>query len=249
MNLQGKVALVTGGAVRIGRAICLALAGAGADVAVHYRKSKAEADELVGTLRAQGGRAWALDADLSKEAECRGLVDQTTRCAGKLDILVNNAAVFWKDDLRTMDAARASEQVQANFVAPMLLMQAFTACADEGRIVNLLDSRIAGSDPSCLSYVLSKKALADLTWQAAVALAPGFTVNGVAPGAVLPPPDEGPERVRELAGASPLQRTCTVEDVAGAVLFLLQSDVITGQVIFVDAGQHLVGGWGHGVVE
>ncbi|MBN1268303.1 MAG: SDR family oxidoreductase [Kiritimatiellae bacterium] len=252
MDLNGKKALVTGGAVRIGRAICLGLAEAGADVLVHCRVSKAEAEALAQEIGGRGGKAWVVQEDLSDDRACERLVTKARAHAGGLDILVNNAAMFRKDTLRTVTADAAAEQLWTNLLAPMMLMRLFAEGTSTGAIVNLLDSRIAGLDRTSVSYVLSKKGLAELTQLAALEFAPGIRVNGVAPGAVLPPvarstgdeppPGGGPDRVRELAGASPLERLCTPEEVAAAVVFVLRNDALTGQIVCVDAGQHLLGG-------
>jgi pteridine reductase len=241
-SLQGRAVLVTGGAVRLGAAICRGLAGAGATVVIHYRRSAEEAENL----RAGLPRAFAVQADLNSEAACFGLVDEALRLAGRLDALVNCAAVFNKDSLRASGMDRVLSEFWPNLFAPMQLMRAMAARCDGGRIVNILDRRIAGNDPTCVPYLLSKKALADLTRLAALELAPRFTVNGVAPGPVLPPPGRGADYLADHAGRVPLESPPKAEDVAAAVLYLLQSDSVTGQIIYCDGGQHLLG---NGVME
>lgn len=240
MKLKGQTALVTGGAVRIGRAICLALAEQGADVVVHYHRSAAPARNLCADLKQLGVRAWPVRAALESAVACERLMADSIRRAGRLDILVNNAAVFHKDRLADVTREKLDAEFRTNLYAPLLLMRALAARSRSGRIVNLLDRRIAGDDPSCLPYLLSKKALASLTRLAALELAPAFTVNGVAPGAVLPPPGRGADYLRDRAGPVPLKRQVKPEDIAAAVVFLVQCDAITGQVVFVDGGQHLV---------
>ena len=231
---------MTGGAVRIGRAICEALAGAGLNVIVHYRTSAAEAETLVADLERRGVQAWALAADLTSEAACNDLVRRAVAVAGRIDILINNAAVFHKDSLCATTGAGLLAEFWPNLFAPLLLMRALAQQSAGGKIVNLLDRRIAGHDASCVPYVLAKKALADLTQLAALELAPRFTVNGVAPGAVLPPPGRGADYLLDHAGPVPLQKQVSPADVAAAVLALLQNDVVTGQILFVDGGQHLL---------
>lgn len=240
MNLEGKIALVTGGAVRIGRAISLALAGAGARVVVHFRSSETAALELCGRINGGGGTAWAVAADLERDEECGALIARAAALAGPPDILVNNAAVFHKDTPDTLSPEKLRAEFQSNLFAPLILMRDFAALGRPGRIVNLLDRRIEGYDPSCLPYQLAKKGLAEATRAAALAWAPRVLVNGVAPGAVLPPPGEGADYIRDRAGVLPIGRPCTPEEVAGAVLFLLRSDGLNGQILFVDGGQHLV---------
>ena len=229
MDLTGKRVLVTGGAVRIGKAIVQALQGAGAEVVVHYRRSKAEAEVL---------SPFAVQADLQCLEECAGLVKQ----AGPLDILVNNASIFTKDTLPEGTPERVRREFGINLFAPMELTRAFAAQAGRGgAVVNLLDRRIRSNDISCAPYLLAKKALADLTRLAALEYAPGIRVNAVAPGPVLPPPGSSAESARELAGNLPLAKLPTSGNIAEAALFLLRADSITGQIVYVDGGQHLLG--------
>ena len=248
MTLESSIALVTGGSVRIGRAICEALAGKGCVVAVHYNRSETEARQLVASLRADGAKAFTVRGDLMSAEQCGDIIRQACSEAGRLDILVNNAAVFHKDTLQTADDEQLLSELQVNMAAPRLLTSAFVAAREaapravdgrKGKIINLLDRRIAGVDPESLSYSISKKMLAEFTREAAVALAPDIAVNGVAPGSILPPPIDAGQRTREAAGHVPLNVNCTPADVADAVIYLLETDAVTGQVIFVDGGQHL----------
>ncbi len=252
MTLQGRWALVTGGAVRIGRAICEALAAAGCNVAVHCHRSEAEARELVDRLAADGVSAVVAKGELGAEAGARDVIAEVWAATGGLDILVNNAAVFHKDGLLAMTEDKLLAELSVNALAPMYLARAFAARLPAsrgaqargiaGKIVNLVDRRVAGCESGCLPYLLSKKMLADFTRIAALELAPAVTVNAVAPGAILPPPGEGAARVRDLAGETPLGHAGTPQDVAEAVLYLLRSDAVTGETIFVDGGQHLCSG-------
>ena len=240
MKLHGQTALVTGGAVRIGRAICAELADAGANVIIHTRNSAQAAETLRIALMQRGVQAWVLTADLNSEAACHDLIQRAIATAGRLDILINNAAIFHKDNLTTTTEAKLLAEFWPNLFAPLLLMRAFARQSSGGKIINLLDRRIAGCDTECVPYVLTKKALAELTQLAARELAPRFTVNGVAPGAVLPPPGQGADYLHDQAGPVPLHKQITPADVAAAVLALLQNDAITGQILFVDGGQHLL---------
>ncbi|MBT8042582.1 MAG: SDR family oxidoreductase [Pontiella sp.] len=228
MELTGKRALVTGGALRIGKAITLALQAAGAEVVVHYRHSEAEARSL---------SPFSVQADLESMEDCTRLMKE----AGSLDILINNASIFTKDTLAQATPERVRQEFNVNLFAPMELTRLFAAQAREGAIVNLLDRRIRANDPTCLPYSISKKGLEELTKLAALELAPGIRVNAVAPGPILPPPGNSGENFRELAGTIPLDLLPTPDHIAEAVLFLLQADYCTGQVIFVDGGQHLLG--------
>ncbi len=240
MKLAGKTALVTGGAVRIGRAICLALARERVDVVVHYHRSAREATALCRELRQLGSNALAIQANLNTEKACEALIRQVIRKTGRLDILVNNAAVFHKDRLKTMTVQKLLAEFWPNLFAPIILTREFSLRVRRGKIINILDRRISGHDPSCFPYVLSKKAMAEVTALAALELAPGITVNAVAPGAILPPPGKGKNYLRDMAGPVPLKKQCTPDDVAAAVISLLKSEAITGQTIYVDGGQHLL---------
>jgi NAD(P)-dependent dehydrogenase (short-subunit alcohol dehydrogenase family) len=249
VDLRGKTALVTGGAVRIGRAICEALAEKGCRVVIHYNRSRSEAAGLAAELERTGVESFTVRGTLDSQRGCERVIGQATKQAGGLDILVNNASVFHKDDLLSVTEEKIRRELMVNAIAPMLLTRAFAAGAGEAaagtgithKVINLLDRRITADEPGCLPYLLSKKLLAEFTRTAALDLAPGMTVNGVAPGAVLPPPGEGEEYIRDMAGSAPLEHRCTPRNVAEAVVFLLEADAITGQVIFVDAGQNLLG--------
>lgn len=220
--------MVTGGAVRIGRAITEALQAAGAEVVVHYRNSKAEAEAL---------SPFTVQADLQSVEDCSRIIDE----AGKLDILINNASIFTKDSLADSTPDRVQREFAVNLFAPMELMRVFAAQAGQGAVINLLDRRIRCNDITCAPYSIAKKGLEELTKLAALEYAPDIRVNAVAPGPVLPPPGSSAESARELAGNIPLEELPTAGHIAEAVLFLLQAELITGQVVYVDGGQHLLG--------
>lgn len=249
MQLKGKTALVTGGARRIGAALCEALAAEGCRVVIHYNHSARPAATLAARLRRNGAQAWTVAGDFRtgdyRTGDYRAarsadhVVRQAVAVAGKLDILINNAAVFDKQRLLRVTAAAIRAEWEVNLLAPLLLMQAFARRVKRGRVINLLDCRIASHQSDAVSYSLAKKSLADLTRLAALELAPGITVNGVAPGPVLTADTAG--ATRESAGPLPLKIRPTVQDVVKAVLFLLEADTITGQIIFVDSGRHLLG--------
>ena len=228
MVLKGKRALVTGGAVRIGKAIVQALQAEGVEVVVHYRNSADAAQAL---------SPFTVRADLENMDEVSSLIQQ----AGPLDILINNASLFTKDRLNNSTPERVLREFSVNLFVPLELTRCFAAQAEAGAVVNLLDRRIRANDPSCLPYSISKKGLEELTRLSALELAPKIRVNGVAPGPILPPPGSTGENFRELAGNIPLDRLPAPEEIAEAVLFLLKADACTGQVVYVDGGQHLLG--------
>ncbi len=232
MTLKGKRALVTGGAVRIGRAITEALLAEGAEVIVHFRTSEKEADTFWPNI---------IQADLSDPAQCETLLERAAAQFGPIDILVNNAAVFCQTKLADASHDLVMKELQINLLAPLALIRGFAKQTKTGKIINLLDRRITSHDTTCVPYMLSKKGLEELTKLAALDLAPGITVNAVAPGAILPPPKQADNPAWEYAGTIPLEKRPTPADVAAAVLYLLKSDHITGQTIFVDGGQNLLG--------
>jgi NAD(P)-dependent dehydrogenase (short-subunit alcohol dehydrogenase family) len=239
-SLQGKTALITGGARRLGRAVALELADHGANVVVHYRQSEREARALVDDIAARGVRAWALSADFDDPGAATGLVRQAIARAGSLDLLINNASFFPTDELATLTFDALVRSLRVNAWAPFALSRAMHEEVGRGHIVNLLDAKIYGEGyEDHVSYLLGKEALARLTRMAARAFAPGFTVNAVAPGAILPPPGRDQRYLDELGAALPLERAGTPMDIARAVIFLLESDFITGHTLIVDGGQHL----------
>ncbi len=176
--------------------------------------------------------------DLREPGAARRVIEAARRVAGRLDILVNNAACFHKQSLRTALEPDLRAHWELNLLAPLLLMQAFARVSRRGQVLNILDSRVASDRFDAVGYVLAKKSLADLTRLAALELAPGIRVNAVAPGPVLAPA-AGTDAAREPAGFLPLGRRPTAREVAQAALFLLEADAVTGQVLFVDGGQHL----------
>ena len=237
--LSGQVALVTGAAMRIGRVIAETLAAAGAEVVVHYRRSEREARRLCAELSSGGSRAWAVGADLDDPAQAEQLVPRALEVARRLDILVNSASIFPASRLTTLDLDSLMQSIRVNAWAPLVLSRRMAALSSEGRIVNLLDSRLVGYDKEHAGYSIGKLVLSHLTDMMAMELAPRFTVNAVAPGPILPPAGQGEGYLLTRARELPLQHVGSPRDVARAVLFLVKSPFITGQTIFVDGGGHL----------
>ena len=236
------VALVTGGARRIGRAICLELAAAGYDVAIHHRDSEAEADQVALSVQAMGRGAICLSADLADGIATLALIGRAVEALGPISVLVNNASVFADDRLDTITSESWSQHLDINLRAPVLLAQAFAAQAPDGSaIINILDQRVLKPDPRFFSYGLSKSALWAATRTMAQALAPRIRVNGVGPGPTLPSVHQTPEEFEAEAQATLLQRAGRPEAVAETVRWLVDADLVTGQMIAVDGGQHL--GW------
>lgn len=241
-NLIGKKALVTGGATRIGRELCLTLARAGASVAVHYRSSTDDASTLVEEITHAGGQAVMLQADLSSEAACQKLVENARDELGGLNLLVNNASVFTRESLLETTQASLEREFWPNLFAPMMLSRFFTqGVEDDGVIINLLDRRITANDARFFAYSLAKKGLADFTKLAAVELAPRIKVHGIAPGPILPPPGESLAYLKAKGGRQLLDDDLDPGAIAGAMMALLGLRGATGQIIYIDNGQHLLG--------
>ena len=240
-SLDGRVALVTGGGKRLGRAIALGLAADGADVIVHYKRSEDAASEVAREIESLGRRAWALSADLSDPSSTDRLIAEAIRAADGVDILINNASAFPEDRLKNATPAAIASSVQVHAVAPLQLARAMARQDRPGHVVNLLDSRVTDYDAAHASYHLGKRLLYTLTRALALELAPAVTVNGVGPGLILPPPGKDERYLREMAHTNPMNRHGGAEDIVEAVLYLLRSRFITGQVIFVDGGRHMKG--------
>lgn len=246
MKLQGTVALVTGGAKRVGRAIVLALADAGCDVAIHYRRSHAEADELVEQVTRMGRRAVALAADLDDPTTWPVLIRRTVEALGRLDVLINNASLFLTDDPDTIegfDAARWEAMLRTNVTAPVALChhaRRHLAEHGAGNIVNLCDIAADRPWPDHLSYGTSKAALVAVTRGLARAMAPSIRVNAVAPGIAVFPETYSCDVRRKLTSRVPLGREGSPGEVAAVVRFLVESgDYMTGQILPVDGGRGL----------
>ena len=238
--VRSGAALVTGGGKRIGRAICLELASAGFDVAIHHRHSDDEAAEVARAVEALGRRAVTLSADLADAVATHDLVGRASAALGPLSVLVNNASVFADDRLDTITGETWSAHLDVNLRAPVLLAQVFARQAPDGSaIVNILDQRVLKPDPRFFSYGLSKSALWFATRTMAQALAPRIRVNGVGPGPTLPSVHQTPEDFAAEAGATLLERPGSPEAVARTVRWLVDAELVTGQMIAVDGGQHL----------
>lgn len=239
---QRPVALVTGGARRLGREIALELATQGWDVALHYRSSANEAQATVQELRERGADAQAFAADLTDEAACRALSPAVLAHFGRLQAVVNNASLFEYDDVHSFSPALMERHWRSNVSPAVLLAQALHAHLGEsqtGCVVNLLDQKLWNPNPDYFSYTLSKAALEAATTLLAQALAPRLRVCGVAPGVTLVSGPMTPAEFDRAKALTPLARSSEPHDVARAVRFLIESPAITGTTLLVDGGQHL----------
>lgn len=241
MELEGRVALVTGGAHRVGRALALALARSGAHVAVHYHDSGDAARETVGEIEAMGRRATAIGADLADAAAIEPLVADVVNRLDRLDVLVNSAALFESSPFLDVTIEGWDRVMAVNLRAPFLLLQATAPhlAVSNGVAINIADPSGIGVWPSYPHHGVSKAGLIHLTRIAARSLAPRVRVNCVVPGTVLPPEDYTEEMIEQAAGRTVLGRTGSPADVVEAMLFLVRSEFATGSIVVVDGGRML----------
>ncbi|MHA1537475.1 MAG: SDR family oxidoreductase [Alphaproteobacteria bacterium] len=243
-NPEGGAALVTGAGRRIGRAIALDLAARGRPVAVHYHRSAEEAGEVVAEIEAGGGRAVALAADLSSPDQVEELVPRAAGRLGRLDCLVNSAAVFEQDTIDSVSFASWQRHMGINLWAPLALSQAFARqlpAPARGNIVNIIDQRVWNLTPYFLSYTLGKSGLWTLTRTLALALAPRIRVNAVGPGPTLASARQTEEEFARQCARTPLGHGATPAEICAGVRYFLEAPAVTGQMLAVDGGQHL--GW------
>jgi len=242
MELDRKVAVVTGGAVRLGKALALALAEQGARVAVHYASSAGPAETVVQEIKAMGSDAVAIQADLSRPGEARTVIERATTRFGQVDILVNSAAIYEPGNWDDTTEANWDRHFAINLKAPFFLSQAFAAQVGRkraGHVVNIADWRGVRPGPDYVAYTLTKAAIIAMTKSLAQALAPNIQVNAIAPGLILPPPGRDQAYLEGLASQIPARRWGSPQEIANAMIFLLRSDFVTGDLIFVTGGEHL----------
>lgn len=243
MELDGRTAVVTGGAVRVGRAISAELARRGASVFIHYNQSSDPAESLRAEIVEAGGTAAIGSVDLSNPQGAPGLIDAAAASLGSPTILVNSASGFPFDTIEDVTLVGFRRIQDLTLTTPTLLTQAFALQVpgdSHGSIVNVTDTKTARPYRKHLSYMLAKGGIDTLTRAAALALAPNIRVNAVALGVILPPSGEDKEYAEQLAADLPLQRIGGAQVVADTVAFLLENDFITGEIIRVDGGGHLV---------
>lgn len=246
-------ALVTGAGARIGKALALALADRGYDVAVHYAASVAGADSVADEIRAKGRKAVTLQADLLDEAAAQALVPRACAALGPLTVLINNASIFEYDTIASATRDSWDRHFESNLRAPFVLTQHFAAQVPapviddagepvaQGLVVNMIDQRVRKLTPEFMTYTLAKTALWTLTQTAAQALAPRVRVNGIGPGPTLRGGRQSEDHFARQRAATILGRGSTLADMVAALGYLLEAPAVTGQMLAVDGGQHL--GW------
>jgi NAD(P)-dependent dehydrogenase (short-subunit alcohol dehydrogenase family) len=238
-----KTVLVTGAAKRLGRAIVLDLAAAGWTIGLHYHGSAMEAEETANDIRGKGGKVALFTADFAEEDGTAGLIPRVTKEIGPLTALINSASLFENDDWQSATRQSWDAHMETNLRAPFLLSQLFAKQLPEGvsgNIINIIDQRVLKPTPQFISYSLSKAGLYWLTTTMAQALAPTIRVNAVGPGPTMRNVRQSEEDFARQRKATVLEHGANPEDVVAAVRYLLEAPSVTGQMIAVDGGQHLV---------
>lgn len=235
--------LVTGSARRIGRTLALDMARDGWDVAVHCNTSVAEAEEVVGQIRAMGRRAVMVRGDLSDPDVPERLIDEASAALDGLVCLINNASLFEPDEVGSISRQSWARHNDTNLRAPVFLSQAFARqlpATSEGNIISIIDQRVWKLNPRFFSYTMSKSGLWTATRTLAQALAPRIRVNAIGPGPALPSVRMDDEEFAKQSRLTLLGRGTSPREISGAVKFILSQPSLTGQMIALDGGQHLV---------
>jgi NAD(P)-dependent dehydrogenase (short-subunit alcohol dehydrogenase family) len=237
-----KTALITGSATRLGRIMALHLAAQGYAIALHYRLSESAAQQTAAKIRAFGVRCEIFPQDLAAEGAAIALFSEIQQKMGAVDVLINNAAIFERDTLETLDMKSFLKHQQINLFAPLQLSNIFTKQATHKKafIINILDQKMHRPDSDFLSYTLSKISLGQATLLLAADLAPHIRVNGIALGAIIPAPTQRESHFNAMRENTPLGIGASIEDVCRALDFLIQSTSITGQIMTIDGGAALL---------
>ena len=239
-----KTAIVTGGGQRIGRAISLALAKDGWQVAVHFNSSLDEANEVVDEITSSGNVALAVKADLTNEVAVASLIASISNELAPVTVVINNASIFEEDTVKNATKTSWDRHLAVNLRAPFLLTQSLAKNLnknEKGNIINIVDQRVENLTPYFTSYTLSKSALWMLTKTTAAALAPNIRVNAIGPGPTLPSTRQSQLQFDRQVALTPLEVQVDVEEICNAVRFILATPSMTGQLLSIDSGQHL--GW------
>ncbi len=239
---MAKVALITGGATRLGRSISQHLASSGWDLALHYGTSKQAAETVIEELQKfyPNQQFFAFQVDFNDIVKTQVLIKSVIEQFECLDLLINNASVFEPGSLCETSAELLVRQTMVNYMAPFILMRDYANQATHGQIINISDTRIANNGFEHLSYSISKKSLWELTKIAALELAPHFRVNAIAPGAILPPPGKDLKYLAEVASKTPMKIPSGVLPILKSIDYILDNQDLTGQLLFCDGGAHLL---------
>jgi NAD(P)-dependent dehydrogenase (short-subunit alcohol dehydrogenase family) len=242
--MRDRTVLITGAAKRVGAAISRSLAADGWNVIVHYNRSKAEAECLADEIRQAGGVCDLMRADLACRPDVEGLMERCVALHGSVECLINNASVFYYDDISSVSWESLHDHLASNLVAPVFLCRDFARRFDggaDGCIINILDQKVANLNPDFLSYTIAKIGLSGLTTTLAMALAGRIRVCGIAPGLTLISGKQTQASFEKAWRAPPLRRSTTPDEIATCVRYVLASPSMTGNTIFLDGGESLAG--------
>jgi NAD(P)-dependent dehydrogenase (short-subunit alcohol dehydrogenase family) len=240
----GLFALVTGSGKRLGREMAIYLAGRGFHVALHYNHSKAEVKQLLAYLEDThpDQKFITVQKDLEDWTTSSELLSLLPNEFGPINLLINNASVFEHAQIMETECDLLQRQFSVNFFTPFVLTRSFATKVKAGHVVNIVDTKIATNETTHAAYLLSKKALGELTRMAALELAPAFRINAIAPGPVLPATGSNDSHFQKVVEQTPLRERVLVESILSALGFLMDNPNVTGQIIYVDSGSHLKGG-------
>lgn len=238
-KMSKGTALVTGGAIRLGKVFTMALAGMGYRLAIHYNESSEQAELLKGELEALGVENEIFQFDFNQTDDVSELVIDAKARFPDINVLVNSASVYEQANMMNTSQAMLEKQFKVNFVAPYCLIKAFAQQCKSGNVINIIDNKIAFNQYQYSAYLLSKKTLTELTKLAALELAPDIRVNGLAPGVVLPANDRTADYIDWRVQGIPLKRQGKAENISGALQYILQNDFVCGQILMVDGGESL----------
>tara|TARA_R110002073_G_scaffold4956_1_gene31536 strand:+ start:25796 stop:26560 length:765 start_codon:yes stop_codon:yes gene_type:complete len=238
-KMSKGTALITGGAVRLGKVFCTTLASAGYKLAIHYNSSSEQAAATAKEFREMGVNCEIFQFDFSEKNNVSDLIKKVRKQFPDLNVLINSASVYDQATMMETPASLLEKQFKVNFQAPYLLTQAFAQQCKSGDVINIIDNKIAFNQYQYSAYALSKKSLAEFTRLAAVELAPDVRVNGIAPGVVLPASTRSQEYIDWRIEGIPLKQQGQNDNIAQALLYLLTNDFICGQILVVDGGESL----------
>tara|TARA_Y100000590_G_scaffold464665_1_gene634683 strand:+ start:3189 stop:3956 length:768 start_codon:yes stop_codon:yes gene_type:complete len=241
-DYSSKVALVTGASKRIGRSIALNLARKGWKTIIHYWNSEIEAIDLINKIKSEGFEANKIKANLANSVDCQQLLKHAEKIYGFINLLINNASVFERDEIDTINEESWNKHLDINLRAPTILTQKFSEqlpIAEYGNIINIIDQRVWNLTPNFVSYSVSKSALWSLTKISSLALAPRIRINGIGPGPILPSTRQSLADFEQQCLSTPLKRGSTTKEICEAVNFILAAEGMTGQMIVLDGGAHL----------
>lgn len=236
---HNRYALVTGAADRIGKSIALHLAKMGFHMVLHYRNSRQAAMLLKEVIEAMGRKALLLQFDFLKDNDYDQLFVELREKGIELEVLVNSASEYVPSGFQNLGNDMFTREMKSNFEGAYLLTKSFARIFGTGTVINLLDTKISKDYTMHLDYMLAKKLLAEFTRMAAIHLGPDIRINGICPGIILPPKGKDHRFLLNLAEETPLKRIGKLEDIQKAIQFLIECDFVTGQILFIDGGEHL----------